>query len=83
MTCESFYQEVLVSVIRAVFLQVFASLQYRYSSLMLHKMTLLTHELSPHLAHGDPVDGRLPPELLNKLPLLLQLLHFSFVRKHL
>ena len=46
-------------------------------------MTLLTQELSPNLAHGDPVDGRLPPELLNKLPLLLQLLHFSFVRKHL
>ena len=82
MTCESFYQEVLVSVIRAVFLQIFASLQYRYSSLMLPEMTLLTQELS-HLAHGDPVDGRLPPELLNKLPLLLQLLHFSFVRKHL
>lgn len=37
----------------------------------------------PHLAHGDPVDGRLPSELLNKLSLLLELLHFSFVRKHL
>ena len=42
------------------------------------------HDASlPYLAHSDPVDGRLPSELLNKLPLLLELLHFSFVRKHL
>lgn len=59
LTRKSFYQEVLVSVIRAIFLQILAG-----------------------LAHGDSVDGRLPPELLNKLPLLLELLHFSFVRKH-
>ena len=44
--------------------------------------TLIMSSLPPHLAHGDSVDGRLPTELLNKLPLLLELLHFSFVRKH-
>ena len=37
----------------------------------------------PHLAHVDPVDGRLPAQLLNKLPLLLELLQFSLVGKHL
>ena len=36
----------------------------------------------PHLAHVDPVDGRLPAQLLNKLPLLLELLQFSLVGKH-
>ena len=36
----------------------------------------------PHLAHVDPVDGGLPAQLLNKLPLLLELLQFSLVGKH-
>lgn len=38
--------------------------------------------LSTHLAHADPVDARLSPELLHHQPLLLDLLKFSLVRKH-
>ena len=38
--------------------------------------------MSTHLAHADPVDARLSPELLHHQPLLLDLLKFSLVRKH-
>ena len=63
------------------------SVQYFCRSLHACKIGRESYELDHdvlvfHLAHGDPVDGRLSSKLLNKLPLLLKLLHFSFVRKH-